>query len=400
MWAATDEGLSRIQEHDGGLSIKNFSSLDGVPLPVNDLAIDPQDRVWLATGRGLLRLLSDAEGGAVQGLVRDRLGNPVVGADVLIVGTPWRAVTDATGHFRIAHMPPGPHLLRVDGALATDGPFGLTDQTVVVTSGEQTLTQPLSLLRRGERQLVSVADNPQSGDVGTLLPLAVELLDAAGDGVRNVPLTFTLSAGNGRITPDQPVLTDAEGRAEITLTLGTRAGVNLVTVTTPEEPASRLSLVLSATGLPERSSARLVSVSERNQSVQGRGSLPLPLVVRLEDQFRNALTGIEVTASIQRGVGDIVPSTSPQFRSNARGSAAIRTDDDGKASFQLQVGDRSARYSCRNCGDRSRAGFAAHTASTIFNHCWHGRYRRVAVGPGRKCTGRLPGERACRFAGR
>lgn len=338
MWAATDEGVSRIQEQDGAFSIKQFSRLDGLVLPVRDLAIDPQDRVWLATEGGLWRMLR--AGGVIQGEVLDFAGNPVVGADVLIVGTPWRAVTDAAGRFRIANMPPGPHHLQVDGALAAGGPFGLTEQSVVVITGEQTLAQPLHLLRRGERQLVRDAGNPQSGFVGATLSLAVALLDADGHGALNVPLTFTLSPGNnGSITPDQPVLTDAEGRAAIMLTLGARATVNQVTVTTPEEPASRLSLVLSVTGLPEHSSARLLSVSGNNQSAQVQESLPLPLVVRLEDQFRNALIGIEVTATIQQGAGEISPFSSSPLRSNARDSAVSRTDTNGEARFQLQVRD-------------------------------------------------------------
>ena len=76
----------------------------------------------------------------MQGLVVDAFSRPVVGADVTLQGTPFRAVTDATGHFVLANLPAGPQQLQVDGRLAVGGPFPVALRAITVPDeGTQTL---------------------------------------------------------------------------------------------------------------------------------------------------------------------------------------------------------------------------------------------------------------------
>ena len=137
VWAATDKGISRIVDAGGAVTLTTFSALDGLPVPTRDVAVDAAGTVWVATDGGLVRI--GGTGGVVTGVVQDTAGTPVAGADVLLQGTPLRAVTDAQGRFRVAQVPPGAHLLRVDSTLASPGSLTPAVQEVVVTAGGESL---------------------------------------------------------------------------------------------------------------------------------------------------------------------------------------------------------------------------------------------------------------------
>ena len=56
LWAATDEGVSRLRPRGETVEISNFAALENVPGPVRDVAVDAAGTVWLATDAGLFRL--------------------------------------------------------------------------------------------------------------------------------------------------------------------------------------------------------------------------------------------------------------------------------------------------------------------------------------------------------
>jgi streptogramin lyase len=56
VWAATDEGVSRLRASGERVESTNFSMLENVPGPVRDVAVDAAGTVWLATDAGLFRL--------------------------------------------------------------------------------------------------------------------------------------------------------------------------------------------------------------------------------------------------------------------------------------------------------------------------------------------------------
>jgi hypothetical protein len=144
LWAATDEGVSRVHLGDETVTITNFSPLDGLRLAVRDVAVDRAGIVWLATDGGLFQIRE--HGGQVQGIVLDTAGNPVVAADVLLLETPFRTVTDTTGQFHLANLPLGMHRLHIDGQLADRGPFTSTERLIDVMEEAQTL-EPLIVMR-------------------------------------------------------------------------------------------------------------------------------------------------------------------------------------------------------------------------------------------------------------
>ena len=76
-----------------------------------------------------------------------------------------------------------------------------------------------------------ISGDNQQGAAGALLeqPFIVEVRDEAGIPFEGVPATFTVTAGGGLVQPET-VLTDGNGRAESTLTLGSDGGTNTVHV--------------------------------------------------------------------------------------------------------------------------------------------------------------------------
>jgi ligand-binding sensor domain-containing protein len=95
LWAATDDGVSRI-EADGEM-ITTFTALDGLALPARDIAVDQDGTAWVATDGGLFRIRTQS--GQLMGVVQDTAGQPVGGATVQVHGTSVQTVTDAQGRF-------------------------------------------------------------------------------------------------------------------------------------------------------------------------------------------------------------------------------------------------------------------------------------------------------------
>jgi hypothetical protein len=345
LWVATDKGVSRLREAGGAVSITTFEALDGLALPVRDVAVDTVGTVWLATDGGLFRIVQ--QGGTVQGLVVDPASHPVVGADVMLRGTPFHAVTDATGHFVLANLPAGSQQLQVDGRLAVGGPFTVGLRTITVPDGgEQTLEaimlKPIAL--EGPLALSMISGNEQTGAVGATLaePLVVRVVQAGETPVPGFPVTFTVTVGQGTLAPiHQPVLTDAQGQAAVTLTLGIQEGVQQVMATAP----GLVSVTFTVTGISGVTGRRLVQVSGNNQRGVV-GEVLKPLVVRLEDQFGNPVPGEFVTGNvIGGGMVFVDPSASlvslmdrlQQSQTSGMMARPEMTDSNGEARFFVQV---------------------------------------------------------------
>ena len=80
-------------------------------------------------------------------------------------------------------------------------------------------------------QLVKISGDDQRATPGTALasPLIVEVRDAENRGVQSIDVTFAVTAGGGTLS-ETTVTTNANGRAESTLTLGPNLGANTVSV--------------------------------------------------------------------------------------------------------------------------------------------------------------------------
>ena len=152
--------------------------------------------------------------------VTDANGTPVSGERVTFRTTigsgrfsPARPRTNGGGRAQTWFTPTSSGTLRI--AASVDG---VSARAVFrVTTG----APPASLTK--------VSGDSQGGTPGDALanPFVVEVKDADGKTIEGVPVAFSVTAGGGRLS-ETSATTDRNGRAETTLTLGSRVGINSV----------------------------------------------------------------------------------------------------------------------------------------------------------------------------
>ena len=96
--------------------------------------------------------------------------------------------------------------------------------------------------------LLQIFGDTQQGGVNSALPLLVEVLDQRGDRFAGVPVTFTITAGEG-VLSQTTVETDINGRASVHLRMGATLGTTTVRVTVPNisEPIEFTATAISHT---------------------------------------------------------------------------------------------------------------------------------------------------------
>lgn len=181
--------------------------------------------------------------------------------------------------------------------------------------------------------LVKAAGDSAKGVVGNTLgtPFVAQATDKHGNGIQGVEVTFTVKAGGGNIEGLQSVkrVTNAEGKAQVTLTLGTVAGLLNNEV---DAEAKNGSLQLKNSPIKFRASAtasRAVRIANNGGSGQtGRAGdfLTELLRVRINDKDGNGVEGHPVRFSIKRGGGTFDPTgaTDTTVVTNASGVARIQ----------------------------------------------------------------------------
>jgi hypothetical protein len=145
-------------------------------------------------------------------------------------------------------------------------------------------------------KLVVVSGGDQTATVGKALPQAIVIEAQASDNlpVPFVPLTLNVASGGGSVSPAS-AYTGANGRANLTLTLGTVAGGNTLEVT----KAGIAPVVVSATGTPDKAS-KLVMTQQPSANASSGTALSTQPKVQARDAFGNAVAAanIGVTAKL------------------------------------------------------------------------------------------------------
>ena len=149
-------------------------------------------------------------------------------------------------------------------------------------------------------------------------PFVVSVLDQYGDPFPGATVEFSVSTGGGTLSKSRAI-TDENGRAVSTLTLGRTPGTNTVEVTVAGvEP-----VIFTSTG--EAIPRTLSKLSGDKQEGQASAALSEPFVVEVRDQIGNPLAGAQVRFTVTAGEGSL--------------SATIdTTDDNGRASSTLTMG--------------------------------------------------------------
>ena len=144
--------------------------------------------------------------------------------------------------------------------------------------------------------LSKVSGDNQSGLSGASIanPLVIEVRDQDLSPLEGVSVTFTVTAGNGTLSPTRTT-TDENGRAHSTLTLGENEGINTVSVTGIAQRVTFTAMAVAAVSIPD---TNLRAVIETTIGVvSGTPILPseIDTVTRLDAPNANIsdLTGLQ-----------------------------------------------------------------------------------------------------------
>ena len=146
-----------------------------------------------------------------------------------------------------------------------------------------------------------------SGYAGEVLPVPVGLTVEDGDGrpIAGAVVEFEVVSGEGLLDPAVAV-SDSGGLAMARWTLGAAPGVNELRARVRGVDES--TITVRATAVP-RAAARLDVVSGGEQTAPRGGVLPEPVVVRLEDDEGNPVSGARVQFSVTSGGGAVQPAS-------------------------------------------------------------------------------------------
>ncbi|MCD6505518.1 tandem-95 repeat protein [Candidatus Poribacteria bacterium] len=178
-----------------------------------------------------------------------------------------------------------------------------------------------------------VSGDNQKGKVGTTLPqpLVVQLLDEFDNPIPNAEIRFTALSGGH--FPDGEIVnvkeTDDTGKAGTVFTLGNQTGKGIEIVEASANADSSISVTFKAT-VTSDSPMKIEIVSGDGQSGTVTARLPLPLVVKVSDQYGNPVPNVTVIFSTVQGTGR--PETSEAI-----------TNGEGKASTYYQLGTKAGK---------------------------------------------------------
>jgi hypothetical protein len=179
-----------------------------------------------------------------------------------------------------------------------------------------------------------VSGNNQSGSIASLLgaPLVAEVRDAVGQAVAGVPVVFRVVDNNGTLTGGGTsgaavvVASNAQGRAQATLRLGSRSGAGSNRV---EATAAGYTGVAAFTASGTPTAAALIAVDTGNGQTGALGErLALPFVVVVTDAGFNRVGGVPVRFAVKAGGGSIA----------GQALVTTNTDPDGRALALLTLG--------------------------------------------------------------
>ncbi len=172
-----------------------------------------------------------------------------------------------------------------------------------------------------------VSGDHQTGTVGQVLPqpLVIEVTSSTGAAVEGVTVAWQLNAVGGALSAAS-IATDALGRAGVSVTLGTAAGSNNVSVTASVAGLNGSPVTFTASTAAGPVS-QLSAVSGNLQTGAVGQAVPESLVVAVKDQFDNPVIGALVTWVVTAGGGSV-------------SLASVTTDAQGRAAVAWTLGSQ------------------------------------------------------------
>ena len=161
-----------------------------------------------------------------------------------------------------------------------------------------------------------------------LNPFVVEVRDQFDDPLAGTAVTFAVTAGSGALSATT-AMTDANGQAASTLTLGTEPGANTVEISV--EGVSETVVFSAEASLPPPAPTTLSIVSDDNQTGLTGETLADPFVVEVLDQYGDLISGVTVTVTVLGDDGVLSTETT-------------MTDANGRAEITLTLGTEPGGY--------------------------------------------------------
>ncbi len=169
--------------------------------------------------------------------------------------------------------------------------------------------------------LLKISGDNQRRTPGKTLanPFVVEAQDENGLALSGISVNFTVTSGDGMLSVQSPT-TNANGRAQSTLTLGQNLGTYTVQASAVE---IEVSVTFNAEGT--RIPKKLEIISGKDQAGLPGDALEKPFVVEVRDEFDKPLPGVQVTFTVTSGDGTL-------------SATSVTTDSNGRAESILTLG--------------------------------------------------------------
>ena len=151
----------------------------------------------------------------------------------------------------------------------------------------------------------SLSGDAQTGTVGQTLAESVTVL-VTRDGTPESGVTVNWGMTSGGSLSPVSSLTGADGTASTAWSLGHTAGAQTATASVSGAGGSPVTFTATAQA---GAATALARVSGNGQSARPSSALPLPIVVRVTDQFGNPVSGATVQWTVTVGGGSVTPTS-------------------------------------------------------------------------------------------
>jgi hypothetical protein len=166
-------------------------------------------------------------------------------------------------------------------------------------------------------------DDPSTRVDDTVSPLAVKVVDRLGSPVPNVPVTFVSESEDGVVIPEQPVKTNSNGQAFVSVKLGTTAKVYHFRA---QNTSLKGSPVLFSIDARPDNVFEIEKIAGDRQTARGKEILKDSLKVKVTDPYGNGVPAVPVLFNPRFNAGEIL------------GGNLVNTDAGGIAACQWRLG--------------------------------------------------------------
>ncbi len=312
----------------------NGSELEGSPFDasITPVAGDPAKLVK-SSGDAQTGYILQFLDNPIIAQVTDAFNNPVAGHNVIFTISTGGGSVDQSGTSTFQVQTDQGGLAQVNWLLGET--IGTQTLNATSTFDSNPLTNsPLSFSATGlapQQKLQYQSGNYQTKLINSALdPFTVQVVDFTDAPISGEEIEFKVISGNGTFGGETSVnvLTNAQGIASATATLGSTAGDTIYVFHAISPGASGSPVIFKASATPG-SAAKLAEVTNTNyQSGPVNRTLENDIAVLVTDASDNPVPGYTVTFTVSKGGGKVEGAT----------YANVISDENGKASAAFKLG--------------------------------------------------------------